>query len=541
MLNQGLLFKVQEKALLVTYSPVAGAGPIDEAWLKQCIAEQGAGQWRYLPDAAAQLLCHCQQGVAVADLIIAKACDAQMKITLSPDAFEARLDLIPACGGEPLRVVQILAALQERGIQSGILHDAIHEAVTAGDAQGVLIARGQEAVDGQDGWLECLIPTARSRVPKVDAHGHADYRDLGEILVVHEGDALMRRHPPGKGVAGHTLFGAILPAKDGKDVQFATGLSGVSLAPDDANVLVAALNGQPVQLAAGMQVDPVFTVESVNPASGNIRFDGCVIIRGDVMAGMTVQASGDIEVGGVVEAATLEAGGNIVIKGGVIGGLGHHDTHFLRCGGTFNAGYASQARIEAGDSIFIDDTAMQCELLAVNGVRVGGKKSGQLIGGHTQAMFSIAAKKIGSQQRAATRIEIGVNPVMHKQLQEVIKSRESREAQLFELSKLIDYSRKNPGKVPAEAVDKARKAAQALGLAIADIRAEQTAMEESIELSRQSRVIAEQTLFEGVVVLMGGQQCKVVGEHGPCAIGLNEEGVVGILSLAEIAGEQVVR
>lgn len=543
MSEQGadVLFRVENQTLLASYSPGGDSVSVDEAWLRAQVEAHGAKSWRYSPEAAAEILNKHAQGVAFVDLPIAKACDAQMQVTLSADAFEARLDLTPAYGGEPIRMGQVLAALQERGVQSGILSDAIQEAIEAGAAQGVLIARGQAAVDGHDGWLECLIPTARHRVPKVDAQGNADYRDLGEILVVHAGDVLMRRHPASKGVPGQTLFGAVLPAKDGKEVQFASGLVGVTLAADDPNLLLAAQNGQPVQVTGGMQVDPVFTVESVNPASGHIRFEGCVIVKGDVMAGMTVQASGDIEVGGVVEAATLEAGGNIVIKGGVIGGLGHHDSHFLRCGGTFNAGYASQAHIEAGDSIFIDDTAMQCELSAVNCVRIGGKKSGQLIGGHTQAMFSIAAKKIGSLQRVATRIEIGVNPVMHKQLQDTIKSREARETQLFELSKIIDFARKNPGKVQVEAVEKARKAASALAAAIAQIREEQTTLEAQIELSRQSRVIAEQTLFEGVEVLLGGQHYKAVGEHSACALGLNEEGVLGLISLAEISGEQLVR
>jgi uncharacterized protein (DUF342 family) len=174
-------------------------------------------------------------------------------------------------------------------------------------------------------------------------------------------------------------------------------------------------------------------------------------------------------------------------------------------------------------------------------VRLGGRKSGQLIGGRTQAMFSIQAKKIGSQQRAATRIEIGVNPLLHKELTELVKSREMRESQLFELSKIIDFSRKNPGKVHPEIIEKARKTAAVLTAEIKVIRESQTAMEENIELSRQSRVIAEQALYEGVEVLLGGQQYKVSGERRGCAIGFNEDGVLGLISLAELSGEAVIR
>src|SRR5690606_5702443 len=113
------------------------------------------------------------------------------------------------------------------------------------------------------------------------------------------GDALMIRHHATEGTAGTTLCGDPVPASAGEDVSYASNLTGVAFAPDNPDMLVAAIVGQPVQVAGGMIVEPVYSVDAVSMASGNIHFDGSVKIRGDVSAGMRVQAAGDIEIGGV--------------------------------------------------------------------------------------------------------------------------------------------------------------------------------------------------------------------------------------------------
>lgn len=534
----GLSFRLdlEAKALVATVTPDPAAPAINEVWLREHLIELGYGTLRYQPAAATVLLASYNAGTAI-EVKLAECIDASLHIDISPDGLEACLDISPAAGGAPVSKDAVLAALAENGIGEGILFDAIDAAVAAGVAQAQVVARGVPPVHGEDGRLESLIPEVRDRTPRVDESGHTDYRNLGEIVVVHPGDGLMLRHPPTAGTQGMTLLGEKIEARPGKDVMFSANLPGTAFAPDNPDLLQAAITGQPVVIRGGTMVEPIFKIESVGTASGNIDFDGCVVIAGDVAAGMTVRASGDIEIGGVVEMATLEAGGSIVIKGGAIGGLGRKNSeeHHVRCAGCFNAAYAQQARIEAGDSIFIDDMAMQCELAAINHIHVGNKRRGHIIGGHVQATLSITAKVIGSPNRVRTHCEIGVNPLMHKQLLEMCKSRDGRENQLLEISKLLDFSHKNPGKLRPEMIDKARATAAALSAEIAAMREEQDLLTQKIELSQQSRVNAQQAIYEGVEVHQGNQRYRVVGEHGPCAIGLGNAGLE-LLTLEKEAG-----
>lgn len=450
---------------------------------------------------------------------------AALSITLAPDGLEARLELHAVEGAAAVTAEAVLAALAAKNITQGILNEAIAAAIAPGAAGVQVVARGTPVEQGSDGWLESRIPEARDRKPLVDDSGQVDYRDLGDILIVHPGDALMQRHPPTPGSDGLTVTGQKIPAKPGKAAAFSANLPGTTLAADNPDLLQAAITGLPVLVRGGMMVEPVFKAENISAASGNIDFEGSVVIRGDVAAGMTVRATGDIEIGGMVEGATLEAGGNIAVKGGVIGSLGREstDAQHIRCSGTFNAAYAQQARIEAGDSIFIDDMAMQCELSALNHIRVGNNKRGHIVGGRVQATLSITAKVFGSPNRVRTECEIGVNPQLHKQLLEMTKALDAKETHLLEVSKLIAFAEKNPGKVKAEMLEKARATAAALSEDISGIQEEQRHLDKKISLSLQARVNAEQTLHEGVEVRMGKRRYNVAEEQGACAVGLDKD------------------
>lgn len=52
----------------------------------------------------------------------------------------------------------------------------------------------------------------------------------------------------------------------------------------------------------------------VGTSTGDIDYDGSVEVRGNVLTGYTVKATGDITVNGAVEGATLISGGKIVHK-----------------------------------------------------------------------------------------------------------------------------------------------------------------------------------------------------------------------------------
>ncbi len=513
------------RSLRASIVPDARLPRIDPYWVRDRLAEAGFSSLKVRTDGVKSLLARYNAGQAVSELEIADCVDAVLQVVVSPSGLEARLSILPAQGGHAATKAEALEQLRLKGIHEGVLVDEINHAIAEGKARELVIARGREPIAGDDGTLECLLPEIRARVPRISNSGRTDYRDLGEIQVVQEGDALMRRHPPTPGVPGVNVLGKPIAPKAGKDVRFAPKLAGVRPADDDPDLLVAAINGQPLQVRGGMMVEPMFTVETVNMATGNILFDGAVRVRGDVKAGMSIQASGDIEIGGVVEPATLESGGNIVVKSGVLGGIAHKDGsgHYIRCAGSFSAIYAQQARIEAGDSIFIDDLAMQCQLTAVNHIRLGHNRRGQIIGGLLQATLSIHARTIGAPNRIRTELEIGTDPALAVALQATAQQRDSKESELLEVGKLLSFSDRHPDRVAPDLRLRAEQTAAALSGEIETLRAEEGQVRQRLSLAQHARVNAERAIYEGVVIRMAESCLRIQGERGASTVRLADQ------------------
>lgn len=499
---------------------------IDAVWLRRRLEAEGHAALQIRPDAIKRLIAQYNGGESVAPVDIAYCVDATMQITVSLDGLAARLSIVPPRGGKPATKADLLALLGARGIVEGLQLEEVNRAIAAGRANDVLIARGREPEHGADGWLECLLPESRERVPSIRPCGRTDYRDLGDIQVVHAGDPLMRRHPPQPGIDGIDVYGRAIAARAGRDQRFAAGLRGTAIAADDPDLLVAAGDGQPVRVHGGVMVEPVFTVDAVNIATGNINFDGSVRIRNDVQAGMTVRATGDIEIGGVVEPATLEAGGSIVVKGGVLGSMGgkaagkDHGAHVIHCAGSFCAGYAQQARISAGDSIFIDDLAMQCRLDAANHIRVGKRARGQIIGGHCRASLSIHARTIGAASHIRTELEIGADAGLEAAIHEKARARDERENRLLEIGKMLTLADRHPERVTPEVVRRAEQTARTLSTEIETLRGEEDDLNHRLALAREARVNAEREMFEGTIVAMGDQKLRLPLDRGPSTVRL---------------------
>lgn len=526
-LLSGLTFYRSEdsRQLLASVALTELPAELDEQGLRQQLAQQGFADWLLDEATVASLLHYYNTATPIQGLKLAEAVDARCEVRLAADRMQAFLTIYPPRGGKPVTRKDILTALSAQRIQVGILAEVVIEAVQTGLADELLIAQGKPVEHGQDGWFECLAPSPRSREPQVDEEGRINYRDLGEVVVVQPGDLLMRRHLATMGKPGTNVLGGVLPARPGKQVNYTRKLVGVKFSPDDPEVLIADVVGLPVLAKDGISVEPVYKIKQVNIASGNVDFDGTVIVLGDVFAGMTVKATGDIEVHGTVEPSVLEAGGNIVIKGGAIGKLGTKEAEeaYIRCDGSLTATYLQQARVEARDSVFVDDIVMQSEIHARNHVHIGQNKRGQVIGGSVQAMRSVSVKSFGSQQKIKTVISIDADPALYQELLALSEERDTKESQRQEVTKVLAFAEKNPGKFKPEILERARKTHAALLEAFNELHARYDALTEQINSMRKARITVLKAVHEGAQVSYGATDCFAVSvAHGPSVFSLVE-------------------
>ncbi|MGZ4994664.1 MAG: DUF342 domain-containing protein [Methylobacter sp.] len=526
-----LTFKLNDDAkLLATFKTCECKPPLNEIIIKDALVKQGLSKLFLYENALSNLVKKYNSSSEDFELEIGERRDGGFTLKIDNDKMAAKLTLTPPYGGASVTLFQIQLALQEKGVVKGILTNEIEALLKQGFATECIIAQGIRPVRGIDARFQSLIPQIRERKPQIDPHGIANYRDLGQLIVVKPGDPLMCRTPPTEGNNGWDITGRVLLPQPGKDIQFASGLQGVELDkeaeldPDNNSLLLAAITGQPKLVPNGVIVEPTIDLPTVDISTGNMSFEGSINIKGDVKDGMKISATGDVFVGGTVEAAEIEAGGNVVIKGGVIG----HNEHsgdpnevptfnaIIASKGSISAHFAENACMEAGIDIIIEEFSMHNHLTALNRVLVGksGGKKGRIIGGVTNASVLVKTAIIGSNAGFITKIRAGFNPYLQAQIDKLKPEIDANEKEQEDIKKIIAFISAHLEKDKKGLLNKLIHTREKLEIDCTQFHAERAHLLSEMILAENVQVIAEEAVHCGVDVQIGNSIWKNNEERG---------------------------
>jgi uncharacterized protein (DUF342 family) len=462
--------------------------------------------------------------------------DAKINITIETDEMGASAEITSAQGGKHLSAKAILTAAQEAGVKKGFSKEHLIQlaqlaAKEAPNSQvGMQIASGKLAKNGKDALIKPLVESAQSRIlkPKKQEDGSVDMRDLGDIICVKVGDPLAQKVPLTQGVQGYTVTATPLSPEPGNDIELVVG-EGTNLSPKNNNILVSEKVGLPKLINNGMEVDEVYKIKDVTVATGNINFTGSVIIEGDVTEGMKVNASGDINVGGFVESATLESGGDITITGGIIGHK--HDIEKnqitdvtmsvnINAKGSIFAKYAQYAQISCTQDVRIENQLLH-SILDVNGSLWIGKDEqadGKLIGGYTKVGTSVHAGTIGATAGSKTVINFEHRILKFKEdILQVEKLLKVESDKTNELKAAINKLKKLPkDKAKPELLAKIVPTYQNHANRMGEVLNEKEALEESLQEYMSSVYIeATEKLCQSVELIVGDFYDRSRREYGP--------------------------
>ena len=468
---------------------------------------------------------------------VARRQDARLLIQVDQDQMSARAQITADWGGQPLTLAQLREALAASPVKQGVSERLLAAAVQAAGeaAPGALlspvIALGKAAKHGLDTRLERLVATAAERIltPQELDHGKVDMRDLGTLLTVKAGAALMRRHPATQGVDGFTVTGQVLPARSGKESAMTAG-EGTCLSPEDPDLLLATRPGLPCQERAGMRVDEVLSVKQVDIRHGHVEFEGSLLVTGDVMPGMRVKTSGDVVIGGFVEGGYIESGGTITVRNGIIGRKQGEDEYLchLNAGGEIHAGYAQYARLEADGDIQILSQLSHCYCRSGQDLKVGDSamRKGHLIGGVNIANRLIMAPVLGASAANRTRLQILGGYFSQKEQELALRQR--KQACREQIDKLQDLilrllqlpgDKRNPETLQKIKALRTRQLDESRSLDEQLVEAQQALQ----ALMANMDSIATQRLFPGVEVEMAHHHNRVDIEHGPIHFAIRED------------------
>lgn len=316
--------------------------------------------------------------------------------------------------------------LRDKKIVYGIDQQMIQVLLTKIPAESFpyTIAEGLPVKHGLDGKIsyELNFSTEIDRTPDWN------FRDIMRIPSVEKGQRLAQVIMPEDGQDGINVNGDTVKAIKGKPATKKPGKNVVYREEDRSFYAIS--EGQLGISGRYIQVQPVFEVnETISMKNGNLDFVGSIIIHGDVSAGYTVKAAGDIKVYGMVEAATVIAGGTIYISGGLAG----QKTGFIKADENINIGYINQGIVEVGNNLYVENSVIHSGCTVTNHLFC---QRGNIIGGIISAGKSIEAKDIGNRLSTITDISLGVNKSMDKKIQSLIAKKKELQNILAKLDTL---------------------------------------------------------------------------------------------------------
>lgn len=336
----------------------------------------------------------------------------QTIVRVSEDMLEAYITICPPQGIEDYTEEMIRTKLIEEeivyGIDDGMIRDIVKNKRYF---QEICIAKGKVPEDGEDGYFEFLFDTHVDTKPKVLRDGSIDYHSMKEIPVVTEGQEIVHYIKASKGYNGISVKGGVIVAKHGKELQPLRG-KGFNLS-EDKTIYVAKVTGKASYENDKLVVTDVIVIDhDVTLATGDITFTGDIVIRGNVTIGTVVKATRNISVDGSVEAATLIAGKDIVIKNGMQGG----GKGKIEARGSVSGKFFEQVVINAKGSVHAN-AIMNCNVTAGEDIEVTGRL-GIIVGGTTKAMHWIKATIIGNMAEIKTVVSAGAENNLYEALLE---------------------------------------------------------------------------------------------------------------------------
>lgn len=474
-------------------------------------------------------------------VLIAERRDAQVDVRIDESRMSASLVIAAPYGGEPVTREQCLTVLQLANVVFGIDVAAVNALVQLGQTLDyaataeAVVARGLPAQTGEDSAFKVLVHTLKDRIlkPIEKPDGSIDFHDLGEIPVVKNGDALMRRLPAGAGQEGMNVCGESLPPVAGKVIPFTLG-QGVQIAANDTEMLVATLDGMPVQSVCGMAVDEVFRTPAVNLKTGNVSFGGSVIVEGDVAMGFSVRADSDVNVLGVVESARMLAGHDIAIPAGVSGNLavkGASPSAYVSAGNMLCVGFAQFAELHANVGVIAASFLLHCHITSYNWIKVGGEKVGKskLIGGEARATTLIKVDTLGSPNGTHTLVELKGDFEKLKNNRHSLEGLiRERERQLHELEIIVHkLTTKTNFPHHAEMSKRAVIAKRNLTLDLSRARQELSTLEQAHNKTcAEVRLVVTRKAHPGTEIIFGDHRLVLTEDWGPGTVQYGAEGLL---------------
>lgn len=298
-----------------------------------------------------------------------------------------------------------------------------------------IIAQGREPIPPVNTRIQYHFPIEYRQAGKLRPDGSLDFTDRGKIPFVEKDVLLAEKHPTKPGIAGMTVSGDEIQVPAPEDLLFGSG-SGTRFSEDGMKIY-ADTNGQPHLDALGnVSVHQELEIKGdVGFETGNIEFEGNLIVKGTVNEGFHVKAAS--LTAHQVRGAQITLTGDLNVSTGII------DAKLVKVRGNIQARYINNSKIDS-----FGDLTVQKEIIDST-IRLGGackNSTGTIISSKVFAKMGIEAGNIGTPVSEPSSLTVGVDAYMNSLVAEI----DSKQKHNFEViaglqKEMEDLEKENHG------------------------------------------------------------------------------------------------
>ena len=328
------------------------------------------------------------------------------KVQVSSDGLEATMTFkIPDGKNEvpKFTAAQLLGFLSNANVSFGIDQEMLARLADSPIyGRPIKVASGTPQQQGTPGYYEYLFDTNFNRKPTIRPDGTADYMSIKTIETVQEGDVIATYHPAVQGSRGMSVRGQILEPKPVRDLPPLIG-RGFDRSSDNLTY-TAKIDGKIEVNQGKILVSPVHEVQGdVGIETGNIKFNGDVIVHGGVHDGAVIDAAGNVIIHGLIEDCDIRAGKDLFLLSGVKG----NEKTIIDCKGSITAQFVEYAIITCSGNITADyffKSKISCD----GHIELNGNNA-SIIGGYVSAVQGVEVNDIGNSFGTITNVSVGVD------------------------------------------------------------------------------------------------------------------------------------
>ncbi|MBQ3545088.1 MAG: DUF342 domain-containing protein [Lachnospiraceae bacterium] len=439
-----------------------------------------------------------------------------MAVKLSDDKMTAFVKFYPPSNdGKKIDIDEMKSDLSIAKVSYGLNYDILEEHLNNPVfCTDIVIAKGKDVVQGKDAYVEYMFNADRKAKPRRKEDGSVDFHQLDNINHICKGDLLAVLHPAYFGENGRNVLDEVIkPAsvsqkflKYGKKIDIS----------EDKLQIFSQVDGHVSLHGEQVFVSDVYDVPAdVDNSTGDIQYEGNVLVHGSVRTGFKIKASGNVEVLGSVEGAEIVAGGDIILHHGIQGmgkGLvvakGNIVAKFIESSKVFANGY-----IEA-------EAIIQSHVSATEEITINGSK-GHVIGGHIRSTKMIKAKNIGSGMGIATIVEVGFDPSIQDDInkkKEFVQEKTEEVKKYSQMVEVLSKKLKNGTITEDQKINYKNhlEKIKTLKLEIAKTQEEYETKVASLLNNDSACVKVERTIHSGVQLIISGEHLNLQRDDNYC-------------------------